>query len=51
MILNVMLCPLNWSGEAGKEANPVEWGKSKDLNKKAKGFFKALPVLAGRAFL
>jgi len=32
-----MFYPLNWSGEAGKEANPVEWGKSKDF-KKAKDF-------------
>jgi len=29
----------------------VEWVKSKGLNKKADGFFKALPVVAGRAFL
>ena len=35
-----MFYPLNWSGEAGKEANPVDWGKSKDF-KKAKGFLKS----------
>jgi hypothetical protein len=43
-------CPLNWSCEAGKEANPVDWERSEDLNKKADGFFKALPAKTGRAF-